>query len=32
VREDIQGFAGTAEQFDDITMLGFTYFGSGKEE
>ena len=24
---DIRNFAGTAEQFDDITMLGLTYFG-----
>ena len=27
VRADISDFAGTAEQFDDITMLGFAYFG-----
>jgi serine phosphatase RsbU (regulator of sigma subunit) len=27
VREDISDFAGKAEQFDDITMLGFTYHG-----
>ena len=30
VREDIQSFVGEAEQFDDITMLGFTYFGKGE--
>ena len=28
VREDIARFAGEAEQFDDITMLAFTYFGN----
>ena len=28
VREDISIFAGNAEQFDDITMLGFTYKGT----
>ena len=27
VREDIRIFAGEAEQFDDITMLGLTYHG-----
>ena len=27
VRRDIADFAGGAEQFDDITMLGFTYLG-----
>ena len=27
VRQDIEAFAGTAEQFDDITMLGLTYRG-----
>lgn len=27
VRKDISDFAGNAEQFDDITMLGFTYKG-----
>ena len=27
VRENIQNFTGTAPQFDDITMLGFTYCG-----
>ena len=27
VRQDISDFAGNAEQFDDITMLGFTYKG-----
>ncbi len=31
VRRDIADFAGNAEQFDDITMLGFTYRGPGKE-
>ena len=29
VRQDIEEFAGGAEQFDDITMLGFTYLGEG---
>ena len=28
VRKDIADFAGGAEQFDDITMLGFAYFGA----
>jgi serine phosphatase RsbU (regulator of sigma subunit) len=27
--EDIRRFAGDAEQFDDITMLGFTYAPEG---
>lgn len=27
LREDIASFAGTAEQFDDITILGFRYIG-----
>ena len=31
VRADIAAFAGEAEQFDDITMLGFTYLGNGNE-
>ena len=31
VRQDIADFAGGAEQFDDITMLGLTYFGYEKE-
>ena len=29
--EDIRAFAGDSEQFDDITMLGFAYFGSDAE-
>ena len=29
VRQDIEEFADGAEQFDDITMLGFTYLGEG---
>ena len=29
VKADIDGFVGTAPQFDDITMLGLSYFGSG---
>ena len=29
VRQDIAEFAGSTEQFDDITMLGFTYLGNG---
>ena len=28
VRRDIADFAGSAEQFDDITMLGFVYNGA----
>jgi hypothetical protein len=33
VREDVSDFAGGADQFDDITMLGFhfKYFYSGEE-
>ena len=31
VRKDIADFAGNAEQFDDITMLGFAYNGPEKE-
>ena len=27
VLEDIRGFADGVEQFDDITMIGFTYLG-----
>ena len=27
VREDVAKFAGDVEQFDDITMLGFAYYG-----
>lgn len=27
VRDDISRFAGSAEQFDDITMIGFNFFG-----
>ena len=30
VRQDIDAFVGDAPQFDDITMLGFHYFGSGE--
>ncbi len=30
VRGDIRTFVGPAEQFDDITMLGFTYLGQEK--
>ncbi|MBQ3789718.1 MAG: SpoIIE family protein phosphatase [Lachnospiraceae bacterium] len=29
VRESIDVFVGDAPQFDDITMLGFTYYGEG---
>ena len=29
VLQDIRNFAGAAEQFDDITMLGFTYLSNG---
>ena len=32
VRKDIADFAGEAEQFDDITMLGFTYLGKETAE
>ena len=28
VRADVAAFAGDVEQFDDITMLGFVYYGS----
>lgn len=28
VKLDVDGFVGSAPQFDDITMLGFTYFGT----
>ncbi len=28
VRTDVADFAGSAEQFDDITMLGFAYYGA----
>ena len=28
VRADVADFAGDAEQFDDITMLGFAYYGA----
>jgi sigma-B regulation protein RsbU (phosphoserine phosphatase) len=31
IRADIDGFVGEAPQFDDITMLGFEYYGKGKE-
>ena len=29
LREDVRAFEGAEEQFDDITMIGFTYFGPG---
>ena len=32
VREDIAAFVGAADQFDDITMLGFTYYGAGRDD
>lgn len=32
VRQDISDFVGGAEQFDDITMLGFTYYGTQEGE
>ena len=32
VRKNIADFVGEAPQFDDITMLGFTFLGSEKEE
>ena len=32
IRDDIAGFTGKAEQFDDITMLGFTYIGKNGEQ
>jgi sigma-B regulation protein RsbU (phosphoserine phosphatase) len=32
VRQSIDAFVGEAPQFDDITMLGFTYFGPGGKE
>ena len=28
VRQDIKDFVGEADQFDDVTMLGFKYVGS----
>ena len=31
VRRNIAAFVGAADQFDDITMLGFAYYGTGKE-
>ena len=31
VREAVSGFAGEAEQFDDLTMMGFTYNGTQPE-
>ena len=31
VKADIDSFVGTAPQFDDITMLGLTYYGPAKE-
>lgn len=31
VRQDIREFVGNADQFDDITMLGITYFGKETE-
>ena len=31
VRKDIADFVGAADQFDDITMLGFAYFGEQKD-
>lgn len=31
VKEDIDAFVGEAQQFDDITMLSFTFFGADKE-
>ena len=32
VREDIRAFSGNVEQFDDITLLEFIYFGKGGGE
>ncbi len=32
VRQEIDRFVGGAEQFDDITMLAFTYLGTDKRE
>ena len=31
VREAVSGYAGEAEQFDDLTMMGFTYNGTQPE-
>ena len=28
VRADVEAFAAGEEQFDDITMLGFVYYGA----
>ena len=32
IRADLSAFTGDADQFDDITMLGFTYFGPEREK
>ena len=32
VRRDITRFVGEAEQFDDVTMLGFRYYGQSEEK
>lgn len=32
VRERVGEFVGDASQFDDLTMLGFTFYGKGEEE
>ena len=31
ILQDIRNFAGAADQFDDITMLGLTYNGDSSE-
>ena len=32
LRKDIDKFVGTAPQFDDITMLGFRFYGDGTDD
>ncbi len=32
IREDVRKFAGNAEQFDDLTMMGFRYLGPEVDE
>ena len=31
IRKDLSDFEGETDQFDDITMLGFAFFGTGQE-
>ena len=32
MKKAVDEFAGTEPQFDDITMMGFTYYGDQKKE